>query len=66
MKNDLEIMFEFKMAVVELTKKGNNTTSLEGVPGATYTRVSIMIDGVKYYADHEDAMVATIKLNNEL
>lgn len=66
MEEDLKLMNEFKIAMFELTQKGTVKTSLIEVPEGTFTRVSIIINNVKYQADNVDQIIATIQLRNQL
>jgi hypothetical protein len=66
MKKDLKLMNEYKIAMFELIQKGTVLTSLIEVPEGTFTRVSIIINNIKYKADNVDQMVATIQLRNQL
>ena len=66
MEKDLQLLQDFKAAMLELTQKGKVSTSLIETTDGTFTRVSIIIDNVKYQEDNEDLIIATIRLKNQL
>lgn len=45
---------------------GTIVTKIIEVPNSTFTRVSIIINDVVYKSEHEDPMVATIQLRNQI
>jgi hypothetical protein len=66
MENDLQLLRDFKAAMLELTQRGTVSTSLIETAERTFTRVSIIIDNVRHHEDHEDVIIATIRLINQI
>lgn len=66
MEEDLRLFRDYRIAIFELVQKGTVLTSLIEVTNGTFTRVSITIDNVSYFAEHEDQMIATIHLRNQI
>lgn len=66
MEEDLILFKDYRIAMFELTQLGAVLTSLVTVPDGTFTRVSITIDNVTHFSDHEDQMLATIQLREQI
>ncbi|MBF02431.1 MAG: hypothetical protein CMP76_03955 [Flavobacterium sp.] len=66
MEKDLQLLRDYKKAMLELAQFGTVSTSLVEVLDKTFFRVSITIENNKIIAEHEDQMIAIIQLRNQI
>lgn len=66
MEEELILFRDYSIAMSELAQQGTVLTKLVTVENRTFTRVTITITSITHQSDHEDHILATIRLRNQI